>query len=328
MKKSDTSIRKPVKVLDGWPMLIVVAVIVAALIVVGFVGGNNIRRILIRIFLYCTMASMWNLMSGYTGMTSLGQQAFVGLAGYSMAVITTTCGLTYIVGWAVGGVVGAVVALILSVILFRMRGMYFAIATWVIAEALKTFFTSWKFVKEGNGMSVSGRPGREAIYLMSLALLVVALVVIYLLLKSRIGLGLTAMRDDADAASSVGVNIFKSKLLCFVIAGLFTALAGGMYFLNNITIYPTSGFSNSWTVAVVFITIIGGIGTMAGPIVGTLVYILLDEILVKVLPGEWTNIVLGAIAILVILFLPDGILGTLQKKFNFEILSQKRFSKE
>lgn len=328
MKKSDTSIRKPVKVLDGWPMLIVVAVIVAALIVVGFVGGNNIRRILIRIFLYCTMASMWNLMSGYTGMTSLGQQAFVGLAGYSMAVITTTCGLTYIVGWAVGGIVGAVVALILSVILFRMRGMYFAIATWVIAEALKTFFTSWKFVKEGNGMSVSGRPGREAIYLMSLALLVVALVVIYLLLKSRIGLGLTAMRDDADAASSVGVNIFKSKLLCFVIAGLFTALAGGMYFLNNITIYPTSGFSNSWTVAVVFITIIGGIGTMAGPIVGTLVYILLDEILVKMLPGEWTNIVLGAIAILVILFLPDGILGTLQKKFNFEILSQKRLSKE
>ena len=328
MKKSDTSIRKPVKVLDGWPMLIVVAVIVAALIVVGFVGGNNIRRILIRIFLYCTMAAMWNLMSGYTGMTSLGQQAFVGLAGYSMAVITTTCGLTYIVGWAVGGIVGAVVALILSVILFRMRGMYFAIATWVIAEALKTFFTSWKFVKEGNGMSVSGRPGREAIYLMSLALLVVALVVIYLLLKSRIGLGLTAMRDDADAASSVGVNIFKSKLLCFVIAGLFTALAGGMYFLNNITIYPTSGFSNSWTVAVVFITIIGGIGTMAGPIVGTLVYILLDEILVKMLPGEWTNIVLGAIAILVILFLPDGILGTLQKKFNFEILSQKRLSKE
>ena len=328
MKKTDTSARKTVKVLGGWPMLIVVAALVIALVVVGFAGGNNIRRILVRIFLYCTMASMWNLMSGYTGMTSLGQQTFVGLAGYSMAVITATYGMSYVVGWIVGGAVGAVVALILSVILFRMRGMYFAIATWVIAEAFKTFFTSWKFVKEGNGMSVSGRPGREAIYLLSLALLVVTLVVIYLLLKSRIGLGLTAMRDDADAASSVGVNIFKSKLLCFVIAGFFTALAGGMYFLNNITIYPTSGFSNSWTVAVVFITIIGGIGTMAGPIVGTLVYILLDEILVKMLPGEWTNIVLGAIAILVILFLPDGILGTLQKKLRFEILSEKRFSKE
>ena len=161
-----------------------------------------------------------------------------------------------------------------------------------------------------------------------IAIVVAAIVVVYILLNSKIGLGLTAMRDDADAASSVGVNIFKSKLLCFVIAGLFTALAGGWYFLNNISIYPASGYGNSWTVAVVFIVIIGGIGTMAGPIVGTLVYILLDEILVKILPGEWTNIVLGAIAILVILFLPDGIMGTLQKKFNFEILSQKRLSKE
>jgi branched-chain amino acid transport system permease protein len=175
-------------------------------------------------------------------------------------------------------------------------------------------------------MSVTGRPGRETIYLLSLALLVVALAVIYLLLKSRIGLGLTAMRDDADAASSVGVNIFKSKLLCFVIAGLFTALAGGWYFLNNISIYPASGYGNSWTVAVVFIVIIGGIGTMAGPIVGSIIYVALAEILAD-FPG-WSNIILGLIAILVILFLPDGIMGTLQKKFNFEILSQKRLSKE
>ena len=326
MKKLNASAPKKVRVLDGIPMLIVVIALVVVLALIGIFGGNNIRRILVKMFLYCTMACMWNLMSGYTGMTSLGQQAFVGLAGYSMAVVTTTYGLSYILGFLVGGAIGAVVALILSVILFRMRGMYFAIATWVIAEAFKTFFTSWKFVKEGSGMSVTGRPGREVIYLMSLALMVVALVVIYLLLKSKIGLGLTAMRDDADAASSVGVNIFKSKLLCFVIAGLFTAFAGALYFLNNITIYPTSGFSNSWTVAVVFIVIIGGIGTMAGPIVGTIVYIMLDEVLAS-FPG-WSNIILGLIAILVILFLPDGILGTLQKKLNFEILSQKRFSKE
>ena len=328
MKKSETSIRKPVKVIGGWPLLIGCIVIVAILVAIGIVGDNDIRRILTKTFLYCAMAVMWNLMSGYTGMTSLGQQAFIGVAGYSMAVMTTTFLSSYWVGLAVGGAIGAVLALILAVILFRMRGMYFAVATWVIAEALKTFFLSWKFVNQGGGMAVTGRPDRTVIYLVALAICVASIVVVYLLLNSRICLGLTAMRDDADAASSVGVNIFKSKLLCFVIAGFFTAMAGGLYFLNNITIYPTSGFSNSWTVAVVFITIIGGIGTMAGPIVGTLVYILLDEILVKILPGEWTNIVLGAIAILVILFLPDGILGTLQKKLNFEILSQKRFSKE
>ena len=326
MKKTDTSIRKPVKVFGGWPLLIVCIVIVAALVVIGFVGSNNIRRILIKTFLYCAMAVMWNLMSGYTGMTSLGQQAFIGVAGYSMAVMTTTYLASYWIGLLVGGAIGAVLALVLAVILFRMRGMYFAVATWVIAEALKTFFLSWKYVNQGGGMAVTGRPDREIIYLVALGICVLAIVVVYLLLNSKIGLGLTAMRDDADAASSVGVNIFKSKLLCFVIAGLFTALAGGWYFLNNVSIYPASGYGNSWTVAVVFIVIIGGIGTMAGPIVGSIIYVALAEILAD-FPG-WSNIILGLIAILVILFLPDGILGTLQKKFNFEILSQKRLSKE
>lgn len=326
MKKSDTSIRKPVKVIGGWPLLIVCIVLVVALVVIGFVGSNNIRRILIKVFLYCAMAVMWNLMSGYTGMTSLGQQAFIGVAGYSMAVMTTTYLASYWIGLLVGGAIGAVLALVLSVILFRMRGMYFAVATWVIAEALKTFFLSWKYVNQGGGMAVTGRPDREIIYLVALVICVAAIVVVYILLNSKIGLGLTAMRDDADAASSVGVNIFKSKLLCFVIAGLFTALAGGWYFLNNISIYPASGYGNSWTVAVVFIVIIGGIGTMAGPIVGSVIYVALAEVLAD-FPG-WSNIILGLIAILVILFLPDGIMGTLQKKFNFEILSQKRLSKE
>lgn len=327
MKKTDTSAHKQIRVFDGIPMLIVAVVLVVVLAIIGFVGSNNIRRILIQMFIYCTLGVMWNLMSGYTGMTSLGQQSFIGVAGYSMAVVTATFSLSFGVGLLVGGVIGTVLALVLSIILFRMRGMYFAVATWVIAEALKTFFTSWGFVNKGGGMSVAGRPSRTVIYLMALVLCVVAIVVVYMLLKSKIGLGLTAMRDDADAASSVGVNIFKSKLLCFVIAGLFTALAGGLFYLDNVSIYPNSGFNISWTVAVVFIVIIGGIGTMSGPIVGTVIYVILEEQLAK-LPAGWSNIILGLIAILVILFLPDGIMGTLQKKFNFEILSQKRFSKE
>ncbi|MBQ2782502.1 MAG: branched-chain amino acid ABC transporter permease [Oscillospiraceae bacterium] len=327
MKKMKSSNRDTVRVFGGWPLLIACIVIVAVLVVIGFVGENNIRRILIRMFLYCAMAVVWNLMSGYTGMTSLGQQAFVGIAGYSMAVMTSTYLASYWVGLLVGGAIGAVLALVLAVILFRMRGMYFAIATWVIAEALKTFFLSWKFVNQGGGLSVMGRPtDRTIIYMVALLICVAAIVTVYLLLNSKLGLGLTAMRDDPDAASSVGVNIFKSKLICFVVAGIFTALAGGWYFLNNVSIYPNSGFGNSWTVAVVFIVIIGGIGTMAGPIVGSVVYIMLSEILADY-PG-WSNIILGFIAILVILFLPDGIIGTLQKKLKFEILSQKRFSQE
>jgi branched-chain amino acid transport system permease protein len=329
--KAASSDKGQVRVMSGATSLIICAVIVAALYILGITGvfNSNTQRYLLKIFLYCTLGSMWNLMSGFTGMTSLGQQTYIGLAGYSLTVMTATFAMSYWMGFLVGAVISAAVSLILAVILFRMRGMYFAVATWVISEALRTFFTSWKFVKQGAGMTVAARPypSTAVIYIIALTLCVVALVVVYFLLKSKIGLGLTAMRDDPDAASSVGVDIFKSKLLVYFVSAIFTALAGGVFYLNKGSIYPAGGFGISWTVSIVFIVIIGGIGTMGGPVLGSILYVIFEEQLAK-LPGGWTNIVLGLIAILVILFLPDGILGTLQKKFNFEILSQKRFSRE
>lgn len=327
-KNTSASVRKPVKVLDGIPMLIICIVICVALYILGTTGifSNNTLRYLFKIFLYITMGSMWNLMSGFTGMTSLGQQVFVGIAGYSVAVMTTTYKMSFWMGLLVGAAVGVIFALILSFVLFRMRGMYFAVATWLVSEAVCLWFTSWKYVNQGGGMTVktSQIPKIGPLYVYALTLCIIALVVIYLLLRTKTGLGLTAMRDDADAASSVGVNIFKSKLLCYIICSLFIALAGGLFFLNKGTVLPSSAFGINWTVSMVFIVIIGGVGTMSGPILGSIIYVLLDEFLSHY-PG-WSNIILGAIAILVIIFLPDGIMGTLQKKLNFEIFSQKRFS--
>ena len=326
--KTLASSRKPIKVLDGLPLLIILGVIVLALYLLGATGvfAKNTMRYLFKIFLYITMGEMWNLMSGFTGMTSLGQQVFVGLAGYSIAVLTTTYKMSFWLGLLTGAVIGVAFALILSFILFRMRGMYFAVATWLVSEAVCTWFTSWKYVNQGGGMTIrtSEIPKIGPLYLYALTLCVIAFMVIYILLRTKTGLGLTAMRDDADAASSVGVNIFKSKLLCYVICSLFIGLAGGLFFLNKGSVLPSSAFSISWTVSMVFIVIIGGVGTMSGPVVGAVIYVLLDEYLSHY-PG-WSNIILGAIAILVIIFLPDGIMGTLQKKLHFEIFSQKRFS--
>ena len=322
------SAHKPVKVLDGVVMLIVCAVIVVALYVLGLTGAfsNNTMRYLFKIFLYITMGSMWNLMSGFTGMTSLGQQVFVGIAGYSVAVMTTTYKMSFWMGILVGAVIAVIFALLLSFVLFRMEGMYFAVATWLVAEAVRTWFTSWKYVNQGGGMTVrtSQIPKIGSLYILALTLCVISVVVIFLLLRTKTGLGLTAMRDDASAASAVGVNIFKSKLLCYIICSLFIAIAGGLFFLNKGSVLPSSAFGIDWTVSMVFIVIIGGIGTVSGPIVGAVIYVLLDEFLSHY-PG-WSNIILGAIAILVILFLPSGIMGTLQKKLHFEIFSQKRFS--
>lgn len=328
MSKNNVGARKTTKVADGIPMLIICVVLVAFLYIAGAAGifSSNIMRYLLKIFLYITLGEMWNLLGGFTGMTSLGQQAFIGIAGYTIAVTSNYWGIPLGVGVLIAAILGAIISFALSFVLFRMRGMYFAIATWVVAEALCTWFKSWGFVNMGGGLSVkaSPYPSTKVIYIMALTVCVIAMVVVYVLLRTKTGLGLTAMRDDTDAASSVGVNIFKSKLLVYVIAAIFCAIAGAVFFINKGTIYPDSGFDIGWTVAVVFIVIVGGIGTVAGPIVGGIVYVILDEFLAHY-PG-WSNIILGAIAIIVILFLPDGIMGTLQKKLNFEIFSQKRFS--
>ena len=322
------SARKPVRVLDGLPMFIVCAAICVVLFIIGTTGllSNNALRYLFKIFLYITMGSMWNLMSGFTGMTSLGQQVFVGLAGYSVCVMTTTYNMSFWIGIIVGAVIAAIFALILSFVLFRMRGMYFAVATWLIAEAVRLWFNSWTYVKQGVGMTVRTNqiPKIKSLYVYALILMIIAIIVIYMLLRTRTGLALTAMRDETDAAASVGVNIFRAKLNCYLIASVFIALAGALFFLNKGSVLPASGFSIDWTVAMVFIAILGGVGTMTGPIIGSIIYVLLEELLSHY-PG-WSNIILGILAILVIIFLPKGIMGTLQQKLNFEIFSAKRLS--
>lgn len=328
MKENTAALRKPIKILDGIPMLIICIVICIALYILGITKtfSNNTMRYMFKIFLYITMGTMWNLMSGFTGMTSLGQQVFIGIAGYSVAVMTSTYKMSMWMGLLVGAVIGVVFAFILSFVLFRMRGMYFAVATWLIAEAVKLWFTSWPYVKQGAGMTVAVKqiPKVRELYIYALTLMIIALVVVYILLRTKTGLGLTAMRDDADASSSVGVNIFKSKLMCYLICSLFIALCGGLFALQKGSVLPSSSFGIDWTVSMVFIVILGGVGTMAGPILGGIIYVILSEFLAHY-PG-WSNIILGAIAILVIIFLPDGIIGTLQKKLNFEIFSQKRLS--
>lgn len=309
------------------PRIIIIAVVVL-LYVMYFVGSGNSLRILLNIALYCTLGQMWNLMSGYTGMTSLGQQVFIGLAGYSVAVVTATYRLPFWVGLLVGALVSAIMAFLLSKILFRMSGMYFAIATWVTAEALKILFKSWSYVKMGAGMTIkaSPYPKTKEIYLMAITLAIISIVIVYIILNSRIGLGLTAMRDDSSAAASAGVNISGLKLFCFVVSAAITGVTGGLFYLNQGAIFPDGGFGNAWTVAAVFIVIIGGIGTMTGPVVGAIVYVLLNEYLAS-WPG-WSMVILGAIAIAVIMGLPNGIVGTLERKLNREFLSARRHSYE
>lgn len=309
--------------------LLIAVVIVAVLYLVPLTpfAGTNALRVGLLIALYCALGQMWNLMAGYTGMVSLGQQMFIGIAGYNVAVFATTFGLPFWAGMFCGAGISVILAFALSFLLFRMKGMYFAIATWITSEALKILFTSWEFVNMGGGMTIKLRPypDMQEIYYIALTLAVGAFIVVFLVLNSRIGLGLKAMRDDDDAASSLGVDISNVKRICFMISSFVTALAGAMLYVYQGSIFPGPGFGISWTVAIVFIVIIGGIGTIAGPVVGAVIYVFLSEFLSRY--QGYSMIILGVIAIVVILCLPYGIVGTLERRFGFEVLSSRRYMK-
>ena len=310
----------------GLRMLLALLIPGAVLFALGATGvlSTNIMRYLLQIYLYIALGEAWNLLSAFAGITSLGQQLYVGIAGYAVAIMTSIFSQSLFVGILVGVIAAVAVALLLSQILFRMEGMYLAIATWVVAEAVEKIFLNWDFVGQGSGMNVqlSPYPSITELYLLALVVGLVSLILVCAVLRSKLGLGLMAMRDDPDAAATVGIGINKSRLLVYVLAAVLCALAGAVFFANKGTIYPDSGFSIGWTVSIIFVCIIGGSGTVLGPVAGSVLYVLLREFLAH-FPG-WSNIMLGVITLLVIYFMPKGIVGTIQKRFGIDPFSPRR----
>lgn len=289
------------------------------------VWGSDYMLLLGLLFcLYSSLSQMWNLLTGYSGLLSLGQQAFIGFGGYTMAVTTSYYDVNIWISILTGGVFSVLLALCMSLFIFRMSGIFFAIGTWIFAEILLLWFSNWEYVKYGTGLFIKppNPPSMEMIYYVSLLMGVSSLAAVYLILRSKIGLGLMAMRDNELVSESMGVEVFRSKLFCFLVAAFFTGTTAGVLYVFQIFIQPYKAFAMDWTVALVFIVIIGGIGTIEGPIVGTFIYILLNQYLSEY--GHISLLLLGGIAIVIILVAPRGIMGTLQEKTGFEILSPRR----
>ena len=289
-------------------------------------GNPFINSILILVFLYLSLAQMWNLLSGYTGLVSLGQQAFIGLGGYSVAMLAQVYKLPMILGVVTAVVVTVFFALIISLPVLKMKGVYFTIGTWIVAEALSIFFVNWMFVNAGKGHNITVAYHMNMVYFYYFCLIVGAgsVALVYIILRSKLGLALMAMRDNESAAEVRGVNLYRTKLICFVIAACWTAVTGCAIALNVTRVVPSATFSIEWTVSMVFIVIIGGIGTIEGPIIGVVIYTILRQYLINY-PG-YSNIILGAIAIIIIIAAPKGIMGYIHDKLGWELLSVRRRS--
>ena len=274
---------------------------------------------------YLALSQMWNLLAGYSGLISLGQQTFIGLGGYTVAVMCNYYNLNLWLAVLLGGLISAVMALIMSLFIFRMKGVFFAIGTWIFAEIILLYFSNWKYVKYGSGMFIrpETEPSNIAIYYAALIVAVGSVALVYGLLRSRVGLGLMAMRDDDESAETMGVKIFRSKLLCFIAAAAVTGAIAGIIYTFQVFVQPYKAFAIDWTVTLVFIVIIGGIGTLEGPIVGTLIYVTLSQYLADY--ASISLLILGGVAIVVIVLAPKGIMGWVQEKMGFEFLSPRRY---
>ena len=307
---------------------VVAAMGLVVLVLAPWWAGRADMRLMGEIYLYLSLACLWNLMAGYAGLVSVGQQAYVGFGGYMLFALTVFGGLHPIAAIAAAGGLAAVVSVPVATLIFRLKGAYFAIGTWVVAEVFRLSFAQVSALGGGSGSSLpvgivrslsSSRAGREALsYWLALGAAFLVIATVYLFLRSRRGLALTAIRDSEAAASGLGIDIWRTKLEVYVVTSALTAVIGGLIFLQKLRISPDAAFSvNDWTAFVIFIVVIGGIGTLEGPIIGTLVFFAIRESLADF--GTSYLMILGAVAIVVMLKAPKGIWGLIRDRFDLEL---------
>lgn len=324
-------------------------------------------HLLFAVFVFATLGHAWNLMAGYAGLLTFGQQVFIGIGGFAQAIVFYYTPATIWLAWPAAGLasllfayllclplrdsgrvrrtkfaVGAAiilwilyewlitvapqadvfgspyvrrVAILLLIFLgalplLRLQGAFFAIATWLISESVATVFNGWRVVGAGGGMQLKSDVSLRQLYYAAFLLLLVTSAIIWRWMRSSYGLALTAVRDDEEAARSSGVDVSKVKAAVFLFSATITGLVSGLYFMDVVIITPPSAFAISWASYIVFVVVAGGMGTVAGPVIGAVIYILVDRVL-GAAAGQGL-LVLGVLSILLMLLLPRGIMGIVQ----------------
>ena len=309
------------------------ALVLVALVSLPYWGGPGDMRLVSEMAYYLALAQLWNLLAGYAGLVSVGQQAFVGIGAYAMFGLSSQFGVHPLVAIALAGPIAAAISLPMALVVFRLRGAYFAVGTWVLAETFELGVSLIQPLGAGSGMSLTpaivfqigqDRGTREVItYWLSLVIVVAVCGIVYLLLRSRHGLALTAIRDSEPASASLGVDTFRTKLMIYVVTAACTGVVGAFIFLQKLRLSPEAGFSvNDWTVVVIFMVVIGGIGTLEGPIIGMLIYFALRELLADY--GTWYLILLGVVAVVIMLTAQEGLWGLVVKRFDLHLFSVRR----
>lgn len=302
-----------------------VAAAVALVVVLAFMPSlvsAADTTLLVNFFILLTMAIMWNLLAGYAGMVSIGQQAYVGLGAYGVLVLALH-GFGPVAAIPVSALLCAVIALPVSVLVFRLSGGYFAIATWVIADTAELVISSITSLGGGTGHPVPGLSSMsphtfaETTYWASLIVVVCAMGAAYALLRSRIGLLMAAVRDDEVSARSAGARVTTTRRIVYLVAALGCGAAGALLAVSQLQVQPGSVFSVQWAAEMIFVSMIGGMGTLEGPIIGTILFFVLQQNLAQ--EGAWYLIIFGTVAVIVAIWTPRGLWGAFRQRTGIEL---------
>ncbi len=297
--------------------------VVVVLALLPFMVGLSVTYAMIDFFILLLLAMTWNLLAGYGGMVSVGQQAYIGIGAYAVVVFADAFNLNIIVTVLLAAIVSGILAFPISFFAFRLVGGYFAVGTWVLAEVVRLIVVQFPQVGGGAGISLAATTDmpkdlRIAMsYWIALGAAVVVLVVCVWLVRSRIGLALTAVRDDVTAASTSGVRVQSVRRRVFIFAAAAAGVAGALVAISTMRVQPDSVFSVQWSAFMIFIVVVGGVGTLEGPIIGALIFWFLKQLLADF--GPLYLIFLGAVGIVFVLFVRGGVWGLVSRRKRLEI---------
>ena len=306
----------------------VAAVIIIVAATIPAWGSSAVMKQSVTFLTLLALAQMWNLLAGYAGLVSVGQQAYIGIGAYTLWVFAEKVGINPFLCVPIAGIVAALFAVPTAGLAFRLRGGYFAVGTWVIAEVYRLLVTQTSWLGGGSGVSFNSvgridRDTREAVvFWLALGVAVGSVVLVYLLLRSRRGIALTAIRDDETGARGLGVNVFRSKLWVYIIAAFGTGATGAVIYLNLLRAQPEAAFSLQWSALMIFAVVIGGLGTIEGPIIGAVVFFALQQLLSDY--GTWYLVLIGALAAGVVVFAQRGLWGTIVRRRAIDLFPVRR----
>ncbi|MDE3176955.1 MAG: branched-chain amino acid ABC transporter permease [Pseudomonadota bacterium] len=309
-----------------------VAAFVLFLAVAPFGMGDGALHLATEIFVVVVISSMWNLLAGYAGLISLGHQMYFGAGGYVLFLFANATGLHPYWGLPVAFAFGGVAAALVAPLLFRLRDAYFAIASWVLAEIVSIAVQKTDALGGITGVSLNDASVIDVdrfegeMFVIGGVMALAAVLGGLWLLRSKTGLAFMCARDNERASQAIGVDVWPSRFFAYVLSAAAVAAAGALSLLGGLVVQPGNAFSPDWTVVMTFVVIVGGIGTLEGPILGAAIYFFLRQLLTVTLPlsGAWYLVAMGAVAVATMLFAPRGLWPLIRDRAGADWLTVRR----